>query len=72
MVQRGRRKERTTPRKERRTPRKQRRPSRKDRRTPRKQRRPSRKEREDIQRGGAKVQILSENHTLDMINAALR
>ena len=47
---------------------------RKDRRTPRKDRRSPRKERRMLrkQRGGAKISILSENHTLDMINAALR
>ena len=60
MVQRGRRKDRRTPRKDRRTPRK-------DRRTPRKERRMLRK-----QRGGAKISILSENRSLDMINTALR
>ena len=47
---------------------------RKDRRTPRKDRRTPRKERRMLrkQRGGAKISILSENRSLDMINTALR
>jgi hypothetical protein len=68
-----------TSRKDRRSPRKQRRSSRKETRSPRKQRRSSRKEtrsprkqRELIQRGGSNVLVLSENQSLDMINAALR
>ena len=55
-----------------RTSRKDRRSPRKERRSPRKQMRSPRKQRELIQRGGSNVLVLSENQSLDMINAALR
>jgi len=72
MVKRTSRKDRRSPRKERRSPRKQRRSPRKERRSSRKETRSPRKQRELIQRGGSNVLVLSENQSLDMINAALR
>ena len=72
MVKRTSRKDRRSPRKDRRSPRKQTRSPRKQRRSSRKETRSPRKQRELIQRGGSNVLVLSENQSLDMINAALR
>ena len=72
MVKRTSRKDRRSPRKQMRSPRKERRTPRKQRRSSRKETRSPRKQRELIQRGGSNVLVLSENQSLDMINAALR